>query len=252
MLYSAGGPLQLRYQRHVPAALPTECYALAKAQGATHFLLHRQRGGHRDVRAEHGTVLLATCYGGSNAVQWFCSAPRWGHLGIVVLFSATLGAFRDNGYVMRHAGGHFGTVVLFSATLGHLGKVVVLCATLAGISVQWYCSPPLWGNLGTVVLFSATLGAFRDSGYVMRHAGGHFGTVVLFSATLGHLGVVVLCATLAGISVQWYCSPPLWGHLRTVVLLCPPLGHIGTMVMLCATLGVFRDSGCFLILSTGK
>ena len=185
MLYSAGGPLQLRYQRHVPAALPTECYALAKAQGATHFLLHRQRGGHRDVRAEHGTVLLATCYGGSNAVQWFCSAPRWGHLGIVVLFSATLGAFRDNGYVMRHAGGHFGTVVLFSATLGHLG-------------------------------------------------------------------VVVLCATLAGISVQWYCSPPLWGHLRTVVLLCPPLGHIGTMVMLCATLGVFRDSGCFLILSTGK
>jgi len=105
VLYSAGGPLQLHHQRHVPAALPTECYALAKAQGATHLLLHRQRGGHRDVRAEHGTVLLSTCYGGSNAVQWFCSAPRWGHLETVVLFSATLGAFGDSGSFSGHTGG---------------------------------------------------------------------------------------------------------------------------------------------------
>ena len=62
-------------------------------------------------------MILSTCYGASNAVQWLCSAPRWGHLETVVLFSATLGAFRDSG-VMGHDGGHFGTVVLFSVTLG--------------------------------------------------------------------------------------------------------------------------------------
>ena len=42
---------------------------------------------------------------GSDLVQWLCSAPRCGRLGTVVLFSATLGAFRDSGSVMRHAGG---------------------------------------------------------------------------------------------------------------------------------------------------
>ena len=52
------------------------------------------------------------------SVQWYWSPPRWGHLGTVVLFSATLRAFRDSGTVLRHVG---------------------------GIKGQWYCSPPRWG-----------------------------------------------------------------------------------------------------------
>ena len=64
-----------------------------------------------------GSVML---YAGGIYEQWFCYAPRWK-------------AFRGSGSALRHTCGIYGHWLFYAPRWGHLGTVVLFSATLGGV-----------------------------------------------------------------------------------------------------------------------